>query len=107
MYLSENPTGIKSGDIIAIDNLRKSTLFSSNGNVHLNFNTSFSGMIKITVYDLQGKVLRHLPVDINNSKSACLWEGCDISGNYAASGCYIIRLEYAGRCLTRNVMLQR
>jgi hypothetical protein len=105
--LGEHPTGVISLDNINIDKLRGSSVISRNGKVHLQFASQFTGKINIAIYNVQGKMVQSIPADIRNSNSVTIWDSSDNSGSYAASGCYILRLTYAGKAITKNFILQK
>lgn len=105
--LGEHPTGVISIDNINIDKLRSSSVISRNGKVHLQFASHFSGKVNITIYNIQGQIVRKIPVTIQNSNNVLVWDNSNNSGSYAANGCYILRLTYAGKAITKNFILQK
>ncbi len=105
--LGEHFTGVIPANNINIDNLRRSSVISRNGNVHLRFASNFSGRVNIAIYSVRGQVVRSIPVTIRNSSNVLIWNSSNNSGSYAANGCYILRLTYAGKSITRNFILQK
>ena len=66
------------------------------------------GQVSLRIYDLLG---REVAVTVDGMKNAghheAFWNGRDSTGNPAASGVYLYRLETGGSAETRRMMLVR
>jgi hypothetical protein len=62
--------------------------------------------IELKVFDLRGAPVRTLLAgDFPAGRQRCEWNGIDDAGRRASSGIYFIRLEAAGRTLSRRAVL--
>jgi hypothetical protein len=72
------------------------------------FDLSGSGPVVLSVYDLQGALVRRLvQTDLPAGRHQAVWDGADDSGHRVASGVYMSRLEAGGKVgLRKMVMLK-
>jgi hypothetical protein len=77
----------------------------SGGAMSIRFSLPQSGTAQVGVYDVAGRLVRSL---LRESKAAgahaVLWDGKDDDGAEAPAGVYLIRLQAAGRVLTRSAV---
>ena len=81
------------------------------GNTTLFFEIPQSGHVRISVYDVLGRLVAVLYDDEHNSTSSFAdaasvsWDGTTISGSKAASGLYFACLEYQSYRKVRKIIL--
>jgi hypothetical protein len=74
----------------------------------LDFSLAESGYVTVTVYDVQGKLVRRLSEKVRREgKHSVMWNGRDASGNQVSTGTYFFKLETRGTTLTSKVVLVR
>ncbi|MFH1279657.1 MAG: T9SS type A sorting domain-containing protein [Candidatus Eisenbacteria bacterium] len=72
------------------------------------FRLAEKGRARVAVYDLTGRLVRVLADGgFPAGPSVLVWDGAGESGRAAASGVYFVRLEAAGRTLTKKMLLLR
>ncbi len=78
------------------------------GSARIAFSLPNPGRVKLSVYDLAGARVRTL-VDGDRSSGAqsVFWDGRDTGGSPVRAGSYFVRLEFAGRSLTRRLVMTR
>lgn len=77
-----------------------------NPNTTLVFFLSKEVRARLSIYDLSGRLVRHLADGVFPAGShAVAWNGTDSSGRRAASGVYFARVEAAGLSETRKIVL--
>jgi hypothetical protein len=80
----------------------------SRGGALLRFGLPASASVRLAVIDVSGREVRALASAwLAAGVHAMRWDGLDASGRPAASGLYFVRLEAAGRALTRRLAVAR
>ncbi|MBU1950875.1 MAG: T9SS type A sorting domain-containing protein, partial [Candidatus Eisenbacteria bacterium] len=71
----------------------------------IRFALDSEGPVHLVLYDIQGRVLRHL-IDGNRKAGmqSILWDGRDGSGNKVPSGIYFYRIQTADQSATRKMI---
>lgn len=65
----------------------------STGRVRLEYNLSQEAMIKLSVFDVQGRLVKKLPAQVQKSGMYTLyWDGLNENGDAVPSGVYLYRL---------------
>ncbi|HPV15431.1 MAG TPA: T9SS type A sorting domain-containing protein [Candidatus Cloacimonadota bacterium] len=59
---------------------------------------------KATVYNIKGQKVRSLDIQESSSQLTATWDGRDQKQRTTASGLYLIRIESAGRMMTKKVI---
>jgi hypothetical protein len=78
----------------------------AHGGTAIRFGLPSEGRIALAIFDQQGRRIRELASGASTAGDhAVLWDGRDNEGGTAASGLYFVRLEAAGRALTRRLVL--
>ena len=76
------------------------------GSARLAFTLPAAGRAKVGIYDLAGARVRTLhDGDLPAGPSALAWDGRDGRGAPVRAGAYFIRLEFAGRSLSRSMVM--
>ena len=66
------------------------------------------GAAQLAVYDVNGRLVRTLVKGYQSAgEAAVTWLGDDDAGKAVASGVYFYRLEAAGRCESRKMVMIR
>ncbi len=77
-----------------------------NPSTHIPFRLADAGMAQLTVYDLNGALVRTLVSgELSAGTYAATWEGVDASGMPVPSGVYLARLTTGGTQQTRKMLL--
>jgi hypothetical protein len=77
-----------------------------NDSTIIEFSLPSGGVADLSVYDLRGHLVRRLVRDPGAAGSQeTLWDARDEGGNRVAAGTYLLRLEAAGRIVTRKVLV--
>ncbi len=80
----------------------------STGTTLCRFALPHAGRAHLAVYDAAGRLVRTLAnAELGPGEHVARWDGANVGGAPARSGLYLIRLEFAGRTLTRRVALTR
>lgn len=78
------------------------------GSARIAFSLPATGRVKLSVYDLAGGRVRTL---LEGERAAgaqsVVWDGRDAAGNVVRAGAYFVRLDFAGRSLTRRLVMTR
>jgi hypothetical protein len=74
----------------------------------LPYTLAINARVHIALFDLSGRLVRHL-IDADETAGLKLpsWDGLDDDGRKAPSGLYAVRLEAAGKVVSRRLMLVR
>ena len=91
------------------DNLNNSCILSSNPNpfyhnVKICFNLSNIKRANISVFNIQGGLVKNMFNAVNNNKGSVLWDGRDGYGVKVPSGMYFITLKSENFALTRPIL---
>ncbi|MBD3371021.1 T9SS type A sorting domain-containing protein [Candidatus Fermentibacteria bacterium] len=74
-------------------------------NAAIRFSVPRAGNVKLTVYDLSGRLVRTLvDGDMSAASHSIVWDGCDQSGNELGAGVYFCRLETSEGTLTQKLL---
>lgn len=77
-----------------------------NAKTMIDYSLGQSGNVKLTVYDLAGRLVNTL---YNGNQGAghyqIIWDGKDSNGNLTASGVYFYRLEAEGKSITKRMVM--
>jgi predicted outer membrane repeat protein len=74
----------------------------------LPYRLSSAGPVRVSVYDLKGRLLRELVKSVQPAGShAATWDGRDAAGRALPSGVYLVRLEAEGRSEEQKLTLLR
>jgi hypothetical protein len=72
------------------------------------YNIPQSGMVRVTIYDVTGRVMRRL---VNGTKSAgdhtVVWNGRDESGREVSTGIYFVRFEAGGVSQNHKIVFMK
>jgi hypothetical protein len=72
------------------------------------FRTARPGRVRITVYDLDGRVVRVLEDrHIDAGSHEARWDGLDDGGRQSASGVYVVRIQAGDFAKQRKMVLMR
>jgi hypothetical protein len=72
----------------------------------IGFYLARAGRVQLTVYDLNGRLVRRLVDDFRSAGAYSLvWDGRDSAGQQVASGTYVYRLDNAGEVFSRKMAL--
>jgi flagellar hook assembly protein FlgD len=81
---------------------------AAGSDTHVPFELEQAGRVSLTVYDVQGRLVRRL---VNGTRPAgryeARWDGKDGSGRSIASGVYFYHLEASRSTATRQMVLLR
>jgi hypothetical protein len=78
------------------------------GTADLAFSLPRDGNVQMRIYDVRGRHVSTLINDrLDSGHHAVVWEGRDDDGRQLADGIYFLRLETAGKVLTRKLLLVR
>jgi hypothetical protein len=70
----------------------------SAGDVRIAFDLGRGGNVEVTLFDVQGRLVRRLsPPRLGPGSSDVVWDGADQSGGQAPPGVYLVRLTLDGR----------
>lgn len=61
------------------------------------------GRVRICMEDGEGRVLRHIPLDLEAPRSICVWDGQDEAGQRCPPGAYIARIEGTDHALNLTI----
>ena len=77
-----------------------------NPSTRLYFELAGAGPVRLEVYDVRGRLIRHLvQEDLPAGRHEVVWDGHDEHGDTAASGTYLARLSVAGVVSARKMLL--
>jgi flagellar hook assembly protein FlgD len=80
----------------------------SRGAVGIGYASPNGGAVRIGVFDLRGrKIAGVVEADQTAGAHVAHWDGRDAAGRSVAPGAYLIRLEMAGKAITRKFALVR
>lgn len=79
----------------------------NNGLVRFTFNTNLNGNLQLSLVDLSGKLIKKLSTEVGIGKQDIVWNGLDDNGAIVSNGCYVIRIEYSDRIITKRFILSR
>jgi hypothetical protein len=80
----------------------------SQGMMNISYQLVYHDLVKVSVYDINGRLIKVLENDVKEHGSYTLqWDGCDDFGRTIASGTYIIHLETSDyQYIKKAVVLQ-
>ncbi len=70
----------------------KFTIATTNGSIAINCG-SISGVIRVGIYDIQGKLVAALTVQPGSKNRTVVWNGADIAAQKVGTRCYVARIE--------------
>lgn len=74
----------------------------------LRFDLPLSGPVKLTVHDIEGRLVRTLADgQVAAGRHAYLWDGKDGAGRSMPSGLYFVRLDADHRSLSRKILMAK
>ncbi len=80
----------------------------SGGRVELLYGLPRAGRVKVTIYDLQGRLVTVVADRVEEAGWRSVeWDGRDDRGRVVGSATYFARLEAAGSTETRKIVLAR
>ncbi len=95
MVVDLDMTGVNSDvDITKKELLNKFSLFCNAGKLRLSFENMFTGEMKASIYNLNGRLITQKMIHVEQSKAE-VWDT-------EVSGIYILKLEYKGRMVFRK-----
>ena len=79
----------------------------NNGLVRFTFNTNLNSNVRLALFDMSGKLISKLNPETGIGKKTIIWDGVDNSGKVVSNGCYVVRVEYANRFITKRFIFNR
>ena len=76
------------------------------GVVQVVFANMFNGDMKASIYDIQGRLIMQKTLKVVNS-AVEVWNGTYENGRPAMSGNYVLKLEFAGKSVSKMFVLQK
>jgi flagellar hook assembly protein FlgD len=98
----------------AVQNIFKSFILKQNypnpfnPNTTIEYEIPYSGLVEISIYDIQGKLVRSFGNSLQQKGAYSVeWNGHNNSGNPVSSGAYIYRVQFNENFLTKKLLLVR
>ena len=78
------------------------------GPAEVHFSLPAAGQVTLSVFDLGGRQVRRLlAARVDAGPHVTSWDLTDGGGRSVASGMYFVRIDFAGRILTRRLLVSR
>jgi len=108
--LNDDPvSGVADGSQIPVATwLGSSAPNPTGGRAVITFGLRKSGPVQLSLFDIQGRVVRHLvAADCKQGRGAIEWDGRDDRGRPMPSGVYLLRMRADGHTFRRSLRLLR
>jgi len=76
-----------------------------NPNTTIRFRLPAAGRVRVTVFNATGRVMRTWEQKLSAGEHRFVWDGTNAGGVPAATGIYLLRVEFAGKSRTRKMIL--
>jgi len=72
---------------------------NSNGSVYITLNSD--ERMNCALFNLQGKLIREIPIPAVGKSRTVIWRGTDDNGNMVPEGCYVARFIHGGKVINK------
>lgn len=103
--ISNNTTGINQTDSF-LEIFKNGDIFSAQEKILLRFAHTFTGILSVSVYSINGKNIIQRKCNVNQTREVSVWDGCNKGGHRVGAGAYCVIIKCKSIQIAKKVGLR-